>query len=122
SEAEWEYACRAGGDTAWSCGGAEDVLGKYAWFEGNSLSRSGPVGTLKPNDVGLFDLHGNVWEWCQEAAEREGQEAIREDISRVLRGGSCGDQASDVRSASRDGGLPADRFDHVGFRVARTSP
>src|SRR5262249_2345702 len=65
-EAEWEYACRAGSTTGWSLGEAEDLLGRYAWYVLNSPSRSQPVGLLRPNDLGLFDLHGNAWEWCQD--------------------------------------------------------
>ncbi len=65
---EWEYACRAGSVTRWSIGEAQDLLGKYAWCVVNSSSRLHPVGSLRPNDFGLFDMHGNAWEWCQESA------------------------------------------------------
>jgi formylglycine-generating enzyme required for sulfatase activity len=58
SEAEWEHACRAASVTTWSCGSTEDLLEKYAWFFANAADRSHPVGTLKPNDQGLFDMHG----------------------------------------------------------------
>src|SRR5262249_49387502 len=58
TEAEWEYACRAGSVTSWSLGEADDLLGKYAWYAANSAGRSQPVGVLRPNDLGLFDLHG----------------------------------------------------------------
>src|SRR5207245_3936582 len=66
TEAEWEYACRAGAVTSRSYGEAEDLLGKCAWYLGNSKERTWPVGRLKPNDLGLFDMHGNIWTWCQE--------------------------------------------------------
>src|SRR5262249_9010213 len=66
---EWEYACRAGSFTYWSVGEAEDLLPKYSWGVVNSHSYSHPVGALRPNDLGLFDMHGNAWEWCQ---DREG--------------------------------------------------
>lgn len=62
TEAEWEYACRAGSVTLYSLGDdEEDLLGKYAWFQANASSQSHPIGLLRPNDWGFFDLHGNVW-------------------------------------------------------------
>src|SRR5207245_2846071 len=104
TEAEWEYACRAGAETTFSFGDAPEVLGKYAWYYVNSFSKSHPVGLLKPNDLGLYDMHGNAWEWSQdeykEYVKAEGGKAIAdtEDIAdlaarknptvRVLRGGS----------------------------------
>jgi formylglycine-generating enzyme required for sulfatase activity len=66
TEAEWEYACRARSDTDWAHGDAEELLGKYAWYYVNSGGKSHPVGTRRPNDFGLFDMHGNDWEWCQD--------------------------------------------------------
>ena len=63
---EWEYACRAGSFTYFSVGEAGDLLPKYAWSMLNSQRYSHPVGTLRPNDLGLFDMHGNAWEWCQD--------------------------------------------------------
>jgi formylglycine-generating enzyme required for sulfatase activity len=123
TEAEWEHACRAGSVTEWSCGRADELLLKYAWFGGNSWG-SHPVGVLKPNDAGLFDMHGNALEWCQ---GREGiiddekcEEYIKESIGRVLRGGSFSNRAEYVRSADRLGARPTLRDDSVGFRPART--
>src|SRR5207245_1595842 len=66
TEAEWEYACRAGAVTSRYYGQTEELLGKYAWFFGNSQELTWSVGSLKPNDLGLFDMHGNVYCWCQE--------------------------------------------------------
>src|SRR5262249_22205987 len=66
TEAEWEYACRAGSETDWSHGEAEDLLSKYAWYASNAQNKTHPTGSLRPNDLGLFDLHGDVWEWCQD--------------------------------------------------------
>src|SRR5262249_45816429 len=66
TEAEWEYACRAGANTGFAFGESDELLGKYAWFVGNSNGDSHPSGALRPNDLGLFDMHGNAWEWCQE--------------------------------------------------------
>jgi formylglycine-generating enzyme required for sulfatase activity/predicted Ser/Thr protein kinase len=136
TEAEWEYACRAGSVAAWSFGNAEELLGKYAWSEANSLNRCHPAGSLKPNDFGLFDMDGNVVEWCQgmetvlrldaEKDTKEDKEDIEDfkyigDInSRGLRGGSFLDQPWEVRSAVRFRYVPSTRYCYVGFRPART--
>jgi formylglycine-generating enzyme required for sulfatase activity len=129
TEGEWEYACRAGSTTAYAFGEAEDLLGRYAWYSGNSGTRSHPVGSLRPNDWGLFDLHGNAWEWCQDRwAQRAPKgiqdktdiEGIKDQESRALRGGAFCDDAVLVRSAIRVGLGPAVRGDVDGFRPART--
>jgi formylglycine-generating enzyme required for sulfatase activity len=65
-DAEWEYACRAGTVTAWSCGSDWALLGYYAWTSVNAGGEMHPVGTAKANGLGLFDMHGNAWQWCQE--------------------------------------------------------
>jgi formylglycine-generating enzyme required for sulfatase activity len=81
------------------------------------------VGTLKPNDLGLFDVHGNLWQWCQHAYEGGAamdSEIVQDKTSRVLRGGSFGGRASLVRSADRLRYLPGDRGSGLGFRPART--
>src|SRR5262249_43603259 len=98
TEVEWEYACRAGKDTAYALGHAASLLGRYSWFADNSRGMSHPVGRLGANAWGLYDLHGNVWEWC---ADRYGQN------QRVLRGGSWDNQASLCRAAYRYGADPA---------------
>jgi formylglycine-generating enzyme required for sulfatase activity len=71
TEAEWEYACRAGSATGWSMGEAEDLLPRYGWYLNNASGRSHPVGSLRPNDWGLFDMHGNAWEWCHDRSENK---------------------------------------------------
>jgi formylglycine-generating enzyme required for sulfatase activity len=133
TEAEWEYACRAGAETAYSFGEPEDLFGKYAWYSGNSPSRSRPAGQLRPNDQGLFDMHGNAWEWTQDAykaygnpdgrevtSDKEDTSDINNQNSRVLRGGSFDSRASSGHSAYRRKLVPADRSYYLGFRLART--
>jgi formylglycine-generating enzyme required for sulfatase activity len=131
TEAEWEYACRAGAGTGYSFGEPDDLLGKYAWYAGNSPSRTQPVGTRRPNDNGLFDMHGNAWEWCQsvEKSFAAGANALEDTDdtvtintkeNRALRGGSFNPRASLVRSAFRGMAAPSSRSFNVGFRPART--
>jgi formylglycine-generating enzyme required for sulfatase activity len=133
TEAEMEYATRAGAVTSRYFGETEELLPKYAWYLKNSKERTWPVGSLKPNDLGLFDVHGNVWTWCQEAfknypqgqgekpdEDKEGNLTINSEHRRVLRGGSFISVAVYVRSANRTGDAPALRVNTVGFRPART--
>jgi formylglycine-generating enzyme required for sulfatase activity len=110
-------------------------LPKYAWYEKNAEEKTWPVGSLKPNDLGLFDVQGNAWTWCQERTQpypqarggrvledKEDILSINPTAVRVLRGGSFITHASDVRSAQRLYNAPADRFNYLGFRPARTLP
>ena len=135
TEAEWEYACRAGAVTSRYYGETEELLAQYGWYWENSGKggRTGPVGGKKPNDLGLFDMHGNVWSWCQESDQGypapKGDEVIedKEDILtilpttvRVLRGGSFNNPAVLVRSAIRYWNVPSIRANNVGLRPART--
>jgi formylglycine-generating enzyme required for sulfatase activity len=136
TEAEWECACRAGAVTRRHYGDADDLLGEYAWYTktaGDAGVR--PGGLLKPNDLGLFDLYGNVFEWTQDPAllygwpgrqkykeDIEGLLDIKEGDSRLLRGGAFVDLAMMVRSAVRDPGRPYLASPVAGFRVARTYP
>jgi formylglycine-generating enzyme required for sulfatase activity len=128
-----EYAIRAGALTSRYYGEAEELLGKYAWFFPDSGERSWPVGSKKPNDFGLFDMHGNVNCWCQDSWQEYPKGAsgdifedkqqhfhIDDQESRILRCGSFDRKASDVRSATRYISVPTDREFDVGFRVART--
>ena len=122
-EAEWEYACRAGTVTAWFHGSDEAMLDSYAWYALNSKSTMHPVGSLKPNGLGLFDMHGNAWQWCQDAYQEKGNHAneeVKTNISRVLRGGTLNDPAQLARSACRAKNAPTYRNAFCGFRVART--
>lgn len=132
TEAEWEYAARAGSTGKWSFGDDESKLGNYAWFSGNSSSQTHPVGQKKANRFGLFDMHGNVWEWCEDdwhpnytGAPTDGRAWKQADISargsrRVYRGGSWHNYAVHCRSGDRGRGLPGHRNDYLGFRLSRT--
>lgn len=127
SEAEWEYACRAGGQHTY-CGGND--LNALGWYGGNSGERPRPVGGKRANAFGLFDMSGNVWEWVQDCwhdsyhgAPSDGS-AWTSDCDgvrrRVLRGGSWFDRARLSRAANRANDSPGDRNSNVGFRLART--
>jgi formylglycine-generating enzyme required for sulfatase activity len=137
TEAEWEYACRAGAVTRRYYGDADELLGEYAWFSETTKNEGArAAGLLKPNDLGLFDLYGNVLEWVLDPWDRyrwprqsrykEDKEyigdiiGIKDEQSRLLRGGSFSDHALNVRSAIRTSGRPSLDFVTVGFRVART--
>jgi formylglycine-generating enzyme required for sulfatase activity len=112
TEAEWEYACRAGAQTGYGYGEPDELLGKYAWFVTNSMTRCHPVGLLKPNDMGLFDMHGNAWEWCD---DRYDQVTPR----RARRGGGLIDSSWMCRAATRRPDGPSIRFSSLGLRLAR---
>ncbi len=124
SEAEWEYACRAGTTTRYSFGDGES-LGEYAWYNDNLSSTTHPVGQKKPNSWGLYDMHGNVWEWVQDkyhgdynGAPSDGSAWESIDSSyRVFRGGSWSYLARFCRSADRDGLGPQFPNRDTGFRL-----
>lgn len=138
SEAEWEYVCRAGTTTPFHCG--ETILTDLANYNGNYVYGSGakggyretitPVDTFPPNAFGLYDMHGNVWEWCQdswhdsyEKAPTDGSAWVsRNSSTRVLRGGSWVDYPRLCRSASRFDYYPVDRVNGLGFRVVCCAP
>ena len=133
TEAEWEYACRAGSHTSRYYGYSDELLHEYAWGSNNSGTRSWPVGLLKPNDFGLFDMYGNVFEWCQDRGIRDvtAKTTDREDdrlyvgqAERVLRGGSFQGTVHELRSSCRIWRRPGieGRNLRFGFRVARTYP
>lgn len=128
TEAEWEYAERAGTTTAYSFGDDEGQLPEYAWYEDNSGGTTHPVGQRKANPWGVYDMHGNVWEWVQDwyggytAAAAVDPAGPSTGSDRVIRGGSWLSDAGNCRSASRDGAEPGDRNRYLGVRLLRTAP
>jgi len=126
TEAEWEYACRAGSTAAYCYGDNPDSLGDYAWYGKNSDGTTHQVGRKKPNAWGLYDMHGNVWEWCADWYGDYPSGAVtdptgpKHDHSRVLRGGSFNSPMSYVRCSYRTVLVPTNRYNSDGFRLART--
>lgn len=130
TEAEWEYACRAGSTTRWSFGDDEGQLGQYAWYCDNAwnaaLQYAQPVGTKLPNPWGLYDMHGNVWEWCQDWYGSYGSGPVVEPAgpasgsNRVIRSGGFNFSARYMRSAYRNNSTPGGRLYNVGVRLLRT--
>ena len=143
TEAEWEYACRAGTTTRYYSGDDPETLANVANVADASLNArvpnwgptikasdgyvfTAPVGKFKPNAFGLYDMHGNVWQWCEDwdgdyaALPADDPTGPDSGDSRVERGGSWCDSPSDARSATRVANLPESASDRCGFRVART--
>ncbi|NTU41805.1 MAG: formylglycine-generating enzyme family protein [Nitrospirales bacterium] len=127
TEAEWEYAARAGTTTVYSWGDSASQAGQYAWYDKNANDNAHAVGRKQPNPWGLYDMHGNVWEWVQDwydetyyrnspGTDPQGPGSGR---SRVLRGGSWFRNASDLRSANRFSVSPGNRGIGLGFRLLR---
>ena len=129
TEAQWEYACRAGSTTKYCFGDEESGLGEHAWYGANSGNRTHPVGKKKPNAWGLYDIHGNVWEWCQDW--HDGSYHVKSPTDdptgpatgshRANRGGSWLDPAGSCRSAFRGGFGPGSRNGGLGLRVSLVS-
>lgn len=137
TEAEWECACRAGTDSAYDFGSA-DKLRQYAWFGDNSDQKTHSVGQKKPNGLGIYDLYGNVSEWCEDvyslsyyrespAADPHGPPSPGKDVKRVIRGGSWKASANQCRASFRQGERTGDTdacfsTDFCGFRCVRRAP
>ncbi|MCI5181798.1 MAG: hypothetical protein D3921_04645 [Candidatus Electrothrix sp. AW1] len=132
TEAEWEYACRAGSESAYCFGDDEKLLGEYAWYNKNSGNKTHPVDEKLPNAWGLHDLHGNVWEWCQDWYSRSNYyaECHKQGVvknpqgalsgsNRVLRGGSWNLGGGGALSSSRYPFFPDSHDGDFGFRCAR---
>jgi formylglycine-generating enzyme required for sulfatase activity len=133
SEAQWEYACRAGTTTRfyWGDDPSYTEIGNYAWYEGNAWNAGQQyahvVGQKLPNAFGLYDMSGNVWEWCQDWCHSNYTGAPTDgsawesptDSSRVLRGGSWCNNNDSCRSATRYGYYPGRVLSYIGFRLSR---
>ena len=128
TEAEWEYACRAGTTTKYSFGDSDSELGNYAWYYENSGDRSHAVGLKKPNPWGLYDMYGNVSEWCYDGYDGYESGSVTDPINQlrlrgeqVIRGGSWNRNSGYCSSAWRNKLTPDFRRLHLGFRVVRRS-
>jgi formylglycine-generating enzyme required for sulfatase activity len=130
TEAEWEYACRAGSTTRYAFGDDAARLDEYAWHDGNSGGRTHPVGQKQPNAFHLYDMSGNVYEWCWDrydgAYDRQSPGTEPVDPSqaerRVNRGGGWDYSPRSARAANRFWDAPGIQRHSLGFRVARSRP
>lgn len=130
TEAEWEYACRAGSTTRFPWGDDPDynLIGQYAWYKSNSESKTHTVGQKKPNAWGLYDMHGNVNEWCTDwygdytNASQTDPKGPLGGSNRVIRGGSWYNAPLSCRSTNRDFLKHTDAHHSLGFRLVRTAP
>jgi formylglycine-generating enzyme required for sulfatase activity len=131
TEAEWEYAARSGTTTRYSFGDDPDyrTLSQYAWFYSQAEGRSHPVGVKKPNNWGLFDMHGGVWEWCNDGFASFDESKVVNDPTgpaegdyRIIRGGSWFNEPEALRSANRHRHHVDSRQTNIGFRVVWIVP
>ncbi|MFA6563486.1 MAG: formylglycine-generating enzyme family protein [Verrucomicrobiia bacterium] len=117
TEVEWEYACRAGTISAYYLGESSDDLEKVGWYAGNAASQTHEVGLKPPNAWGLFDMHGNVWEWCDTRYFNRYDRHLNTSGTWVARGGSANSPAQDCRSACRKALSNLVQRKDLGFRV-----
>lgn len=128
TEAEWEYACRAGTTTSWYSGDDERALKEHGWYNDNAGNKTESVGQKLPNAWGLCDLHGNVWEWCQDWMSYYATSPVQDPAGaatgteRIYRGGSWRLGAELCRASYRNWNEPGYRCNFLGFRVARPVP
>ena len=128
TEAEWEYACRAGTQSRFFCGDDDRTLDRYAWYDANSQGAAQPVGRKAPNPWGLFDMHGNVWEWCwdwygpYDEHQQTDPTGPPEGHFRVVRGGSFGSRPGACAPPDRGYVRPEIRLRLGGFRCVRVPP
>jgi formylglycine-generating enzyme required for sulfatase activity len=126
TEAEWEYAARGGGSGSGNgyAHSGSNTVGDVAWYSDNSNGKTHPVGTKQPNDLNIYDMNGNVAEWCSDrygtytATEKTDPTGAASGINRVIRGGSCVSAMTECTVTSRDGGNPDMRNSGTGFRIA----
>jgi len=134
TEAEWEYACRAGTETSYSFGDSKGKLRNFAWFKDNSGRRPRPAGQKLPNPWGIYDMHGNVWEWCNDfyqvdyyqTSPKKNPKGPETGETKVLRGGGWNSKAEDCRSSYRYNENPGYSdvcfgYDIYGFRCVRSN-
>jgi hypothetical protein len=128
TEAEWEYSARAGKNTIYSFGNTDDNLKDYAWYDENSKERTHPVGQKLPNDWGLYDMMGNVWEWCEDwydedyykfTPENDPQGPLEGEF-KVFRGGAWNKGGDRCRLSRRSNGSPNSNINRLGFRLVRS--
>ena len=128
TEAEWEYAARGGNQSQGYKYSGSDNIDEVGWYWSNSGNKTHPVGTKQPNEFGIYDMTGNVWEWCNDwysssyysQSLSNNPQGPSSGSYRVYRGGSWNYSPSYCRVANRDYDNPSDRYNVIGFRVART--
>lgn len=129
TEAEWEYAARAGSRSDWSFGADDSMLPQHAWFNGNSGGSVSPVGLKQANAFGLHDMHGNVWEWVEDSflsnysnigSDGRARQSVGSTDARLLRGGSWYNNPKDLRVSKRNPNAPQEGYVFFGLRVVRS--